>query len=208
MPATTRPSLSSIVVKIRNYWFFSIVPKVLNFQCHKLLFLGGYIPPESSTKLYDISGRNYNVHVQVIGQIHHFYLSMIDPTPVHRCEPVTKIDANQSQKSLRTPLRRNGVHQPWWYSFNYYLYTIEQWALRTWVWCSYAGGRRGKLEDFLLKHVYFSLLLFNSYSEKPIEMSRTPRGGHITYRCNIWSDLFLRNKSYRLLKLLVSSNDL
>ena len=112
MPATTRPSLSSIVVKIRNYWFFSIVPKVLNFQCHKLLFLGGYIPPESSTKLYDISGRNYNVHVQVIGQIHHFYLSMIDPTPVHRCEPVTKIDANQSQKSLRTPLRRNGVHQP------------------------------------------------------------------------------------------------
>ena len=38
---------------------------------------------------------------------------MIDPTPVHRCEPVTKIDANQSQKSLRTPLRRNGVHQPW-----------------------------------------------------------------------------------------------
>ena len=22
-------------------------------------------------------------------------------------------------------------------SFNYYLYTIEQWALRTWVWCSY-----------------------------------------------------------------------
>ena len=26
---------------------------------------------------------------------------------------------------------------PEWYSFNYYLYTIEQWALRTWVWCSY-----------------------------------------------------------------------
>ena len=49
----------------------------------------------------------------MIGQIHRFYLSMIDPTPVHRCEPVTKIDANQSQKSLRTPLRRNGVHQPW-----------------------------------------------------------------------------------------------
>ena len=23
-----------------------------------------------------------------------------------------------------------------WYSFNYYLYTIAQWALRTWVWCS------------------------------------------------------------------------
>ena len=23
-----------------------------------------------------------------------------------------------------------------WYSFNYYLFTIEQWALRTWVWCS------------------------------------------------------------------------
>ena len=79
----------------------------------QLLFLGDYIPPESSTKLYDISWRNYNVHVPVIGQIHHFYLSMIDPTPVHRCEPVTKIDANQSQKSLRTPLRRNGVHQPW-----------------------------------------------------------------------------------------------
>ena len=50
------------------------------------------------------------------GQIHHFYLLMIDPTPVHRCEPVTKIDANQSQKSLRTPLRRNGVHQPCSYS--------------------------------------------------------------------------------------------
>ena len=24
-----------------------------------------------------------------------------------------------------------------WYSFNYYLYTIEQWALQTWVCCSY-----------------------------------------------------------------------
>ena len=33
--------------------------------------------------------------------------------PFHRCEPVAKIDANQSYRSLRTPLRRNGVHQPW-----------------------------------------------------------------------------------------------
>ena len=74
-------------------------------------------PTWNSTKLYDISRRNYNVHVPVRGQIHHFYLSMIDPTPVHRCEPVTKIDANQSQKSLRTPLRRNGVHQPWFIGF-------------------------------------------------------------------------------------------
>ena len=57
--------------------------------------------------------------------------------------------------------------------------------------------------------------MFNSvgcYSKaimkKTIEISRVPRGGHITYRCKIWSDLFLRNQSYRLLKLLVSSNDL
>ena len=27
-----------------------------------------------------------------------------------------------------------------WYSFNYYLYTIEQWALRIWVWHSCASG--------------------------------------------------------------------
>ena len=45
-----------------------------------------------------------------------------------------------------------------------------------------ASGRGWKLADFLLKH--------------------------ITYRCKIWSDQFLRNKSYRLLELLVSSNDL
>ena len=71
-----------------------------------------------------------------------------------------------------------------------------------------ASGRGWKLADFLLKHVLFSSLLFKSYGENPIEISRMPRRGHITYRCKIWSDLFLRNKSYRLLKLLVSSNDL
>ena len=31
-----------------------------------------------------------------------------------------------------------------WYSFNYYLYTIEQWALRTWVWCSYGQHMKTK----------------------------------------------------------------
>ena len=31
-----------------------------------------------------------------------------------------------------------------WYSFNYYLYTIEQWALRTWVCCSYAHAQRSR----------------------------------------------------------------
>ena len=62
-----------------------------------------------------------------------------------------------------------------------------------------ASGRGWKLADFLLKHVWFSSLLFKSYGEKPIEISRMPRGGHITYRFKIWSDLFLRNKSYRLL---------
>ena len=29
----------------------------------------------------------------------------------HRCEPVANIDANQSHRSLRIPLRRNEVHQ-------------------------------------------------------------------------------------------------
>ena len=29
-----------------------------------------------------------------------------------------------------------------WYSFNYYLYTMEQWALRTWMWCSCATGHK------------------------------------------------------------------
>ena len=28
--------------------------------------IGSYIPPESSTKLYDISGRNGNIHEPVI----------------------------------------------------------------------------------------------------------------------------------------------
>ena len=110
MPATTRPSLSSIVVKIRNYWFFSIVPKVLNFQCHKLLFLGGYIPPESSTKLYDISGRNYNVHVQV--KKNSPFLSVDDwshpcsslrTCNKNRCEPVAKIVANPVTPERSSP---------------------------------------------------------------------------------------------------------
>ena len=47
MPATTRPPLSSIVVKIQNYRFLSIIPKVCNFECHNLWFLGGYIPHKS-----------------------------------------------------------------------------------------------------------------------------------------------------------------
>ena len=32
-------------------------------------------------------------------------------------------------------------------------------------------------------------------------MSGMPHGGQNTHRCKIWSDLFLRNKSYRSLKL-------
>ena len=52
--------------------------------------------------------------------------------------------------------------------------------------------------------------MFNSvrcYSKaivkKNIEIFCMPRWGHITYRCKIWSDLFLRNKSYWLSKLIV-----
>ena len=48
--------------------------------------------------------------------------------------------------------------------------------------------RRWKLADLLLKHVLFSSLLFKSYNEKPIEISCMHWGGHITYRCKIWSD--------------------
>ena len=33
----------------------SIIPKFFNFECHNFSFLDGYIPPESSTKLRDIS---------------------------------------------------------------------------------------------------------------------------------------------------------
>ena len=71
------------------------------------------------------------------------------------------------------------------------------------------GGGENSQISFL--NMFNSVRCYSkSYSEKPIEISRRPRGGHITYRCKckIWSDLFLRNKSYRLLNQLVSSNDL
>ena len=94
-----------------------IIPKVFNFECHNLSFLGGYIPPESPTKLYDISRINDYVHEPVVGQIHHFFVGDWSHF-FHRCEPVAKIDANQSYRTLRTPLRRNGVHQPWYWADN------------------------------------------------------------------------------------------
>ena len=81
MPAATRPSLSSIFLKMRNYWFFPIIPKVFNFEYHNLSFLGGHIPPESPTKLYDISGRYDNIHEPVICQIYSIFLSKIDLIP-------------------------------------------------------------------------------------------------------------------------------
>ena len=68
-----------------------ISPKFFYFECHNLWFLGGYIPPENPTKLYDISGINANVHESVISQNHIFFLSKIDLIPF--------IVANLSQKS-------------------------------------------------------------------------------------------------------------
>ena len=70
--------------------FFLLFPK-FNFECHNLLFLGGYILLESLTKLYDISGRTHDIHEQVIGQIHPFVLSKFDKSMrtsrLNRCEP-------------------------------------------------------------------------------------------------------------------------
>ena len=74
--------------------FFSIIPKVFNFQCHNLSFCGGCIPPESPTKLYGIQGRNYNMHEHLIGQIHPFLLSKIELIPF--------IIADLQHKSMRT----------------------------------------------------------------------------------------------------------
>ena len=92
--------------------FYFSIRKVFNFQCYNLSFLGGYIPPESSTKLNGISGRNDNMYEPVIGLIHPF--SVEDWShPFHHCEPVALIDVNQSHRPLRTLLRQNGVHQPW-----------------------------------------------------------------------------------------------
>ena len=69
----------------------SIIPEVFNFECHNLLFLGGYIPLESLTKLCDISGRTHDIHEQVIGQIHPFFLSKFDKSMrtsrINRCVP-------------------------------------------------------------------------------------------------------------------------
>ena len=61
--------------------FFPIIPKVFNFECHNLSFLGGHIPPESPTKLYDISGRYDNIYEPVICQIYSIFLSKIDLIP-------------------------------------------------------------------------------------------------------------------------------
>ena len=103
MPAASCPSLSSIFVKIRNYRFFFIFPKVFNFQCHNLSFRGGYILPESPTKLYGIYGRNDNMHEPVIGQIHPFFLYKIELIPF--------IIVNLQHKSMRTSrIDRSGPH--------------------------------------------------------------------------------------------------
>ena len=115
MPAATCPSLSSIFVKIRYYWFFPIIPKVFNFQCHNLSFRGSYIPPESPTKLYGILGRNDNTYEPVIGQIHPFFclrlnstLSSLRTCSINRCEPVAKIVANPvtPERSSPTVIRK------------------------------------------------------------------------------------------------------
>ena len=76
-----------IFVKMRYYWFFAIIRKVFNFNCHNLSFRDDYIPPESPTTLYGIQGRNDNMHEPVIGQIHIFFLSKIETRPFHHCEP-------------------------------------------------------------------------------------------------------------------------
>ena len=93
MPTTTRPSPSYIFVKIRNYWCISIIPKVFNFECYNLPFLGSYIPPKSPTILYDTAGTNDNLHESVIGHIH-LFLSKNDLIPF--------IIANLSNKPMRT----------------------------------------------------------------------------------------------------------
>ena len=86
--------MSSIFVKIRYYWFFSIIRKVFNFQCHNLSFRDGYIPPESPTKPYGIQGRNDNMHEPVIGQIPPFFCLSLKLIPF--------IIANLQHKSMRT----------------------------------------------------------------------------------------------------------
>ena len=71
MRAATRPSLSSIFVKIRNYCFF-IIPKVFKFEYHNVSFLDGFIQLESSTKLCDIPGRSWSVRDPVIRHINNY----------------------------------------------------------------------------------------------------------------------------------------
>ena len=127
MHETTCPSLSSIFVKIRNNLFFSIIPKVFNFECHNLSFLGGYVPPESPTKLCDISGIDDNVHESVMGEIHHCFSVEDWSFPFHHCESVAKIDANHSHRSLRTTKHSNEIHQTCTVLWTRIVYPTTRW---------------------------------------------------------------------------------
>ena len=78
MPATTRPSLSSIFFKIRNYCFFAIIPKVF---ISPNITICCFLVAISRLKIRQSSMRNGHVHEPVIGQIHHFFPSDIDLNP-------------------------------------------------------------------------------------------------------------------------------
>ena len=59
----------------------SIIRKVFNSQRHNLSFRGGYIPPESPTKIYGISGRNEKHAWTSDRSNSSFYLSKIGLIP-------------------------------------------------------------------------------------------------------------------------------
>ena len=71
--------------------------------CHTIFKNGLYMQPRNSW----------------ISRIHRFYpvhlldYSICSCVAYFRRELAPEVDANQSHKSLRTPLRRNEVHQPW-----------------------------------------------------------------------------------------------
>ena len=84
--------------KFQIYWFlWLLLIRLFNSECHNVPFLVGYSPPQSSTKLCDISaGRNDDVHWVVIYHIHHFSMSKIYLIPF--------LIANLWQKSMGTSL--------------------------------------------------------------------------------------------------------
>ena len=103
MYLTTCPSLSPFFVKIQNYWHFTLFSTFFYFECHDLWFLGGHIPPDGSTKLFDISWKNGNANESVLRHLRHFCcrtlilsLSSLRTCSKNRCEPVLQIVANIS----------------------------------------------------------------------------------------------------------------